>query len=73
MPEYYRGRAPDEVYAIIRDELELLGARADQIVHATDEGDALTRILAFAQPGDLVVFLALADRDGVRQRLAAMR
>lgn len=71
LPDYYRGREPGEVYAVIRDELLRLGARAEQIGHYDQEIDALEDALAWAEPGDLVIMIALADSPTIRERLEA--
>ncbi|MEX0900826.1 MAG: Mur ligase family protein [Gammaproteobacteria bacterium] len=68
---YARGRAPGEVVGIIRDELMRCGARDEQVVHTQTEIEALEHALAWAQPGDLVVMLALAEGAAVRARLTS--
>ncbi len=57
---YYRGREEGEVFAIIKDELLLNGADESQIEHYAEETDSLTAAMAWAQPGDLVIMLALS-------------
>lgn len=52
---YLRGRESGEVPALIRSELLAAGARPDQIEHSTDETDGARRLLAWGQPGDLLV------------------
>jgi UDP-N-acetylmuramyl tripeptide synthase len=71
LANYYRGRGPGEVYGLIRDELLRCGAREDQIEHNDEEIESFDSALAWAQPGDLVIMLALErspelyDRIGV--------
>ncbi len=67
---YLRGRASDEVPAIMRDELLRLGMGAAQLVVELDEVEAARRALAWARPRDLVV-LPTFDRDA-RERIEAM-
>lgn len=67
---YLRGRAADEVPAIMRDELLRLGMAAADAVIEHDEVEAACRALAWARPGDLVV-LPTFDRDK-RERIEAM-
>lgn len=69
LPDYYRGRAPGEVYALIRDELLHCGAGAEQVEHCDEELDSLAAAMAWAEPGDLVIMLALADATAVRDHL----
>ena len=59
LAHYYRGRGPGEVYGLIRDELLSCGAREDQIEHNDEEMESFESALAWAQPGDLVIMLAL--------------
>ncbi len=69
---YHRGREAGEVYAVIRDELVRCGASADQIEHYEEETDSLAAAMSWADPGDLVIMLALGgaapilDYIGVR-------
>lgn len=66
---YHRGRNHGEVYALIKDELLICGARDDQIKHFELEIDALESALAWSQPGDLIIMLALGHRSLIQQRL----
>ena len=56
---YHRGRQAGEVFAIIKDELLQNGAAAAQIEHHSEETDSLTAAMAWSQPGDLIIMLAL--------------
>jgi UDP-N-acetylmuramyl tripeptide synthase len=69
LPKYHRGREHGEVYGLIRDELLRLGAAEDQIHHYEEELESLEDALGWAQPGDLVIMLALGGARPVQQRL----
>ncbi len=69
LEHYLRGRAPGEVYDLIRETLLDCGARDEQISHFDCETASLDHLLSRARPGDLVIMLALADSAGVRRRL----
>ena len=66
---YYRGREPGDVFAIIADELKKQGATDEQIRHNDEELDTLNEALSWAQPGDLVIMLALGGAKPVQERL----
>ncbi|MGA8205636.1 MAG: hypothetical protein WB812_14040, partial [Woeseiaceae bacterium] len=72
LPKYRRGRGPGEVYAVIRDELFANGARADQVEHREREIDSFEAALDWAQPGDLVLMLALERAPELFERLSAL-
>jgi cyanophycin synthetase len=59
LASYYRGRQAGEVFAIIKDELLQNGADAAQIEHHTEETESLASAMAWSQPGDLIIMLAL--------------
>ncbi|HNP35314.1 MAG TPA: Mur ligase family protein [Woeseiaceae bacterium] len=61
LKDYYRGRQPGEVYAVIRDELLRLGATDSQIEHRDLETESLCAALEWARDGDLVIMLALGE------------
>ena len=69
LAKYYRGREPGEVFVIISDELKKLGATDAQIGHNDEELDTLNEALSWAQPGDLVIMLALGGAEPVQERL----
>jgi cyanophycin synthetase len=71
LAHYYRGRGPGEVYGLIRDELLRCGAREDQIEHNDEEIESFESALAWAQPGDLVIMLALERSPELYDRIAA--
>ena len=66
---YHRGREHGDVFAIIRDELLELGADNSQIVHNEEELESLEDAIGWAQPGDLVIMLALGGAAPVHARL----
>ncbi len=72
LAEYYRGREHGEVYAVIRDELEALGAKPGQIDHFDTEPESFESALAWAEPGDLVIMLALGSATAIRDKLARL-
>jgi UDP-N-acetylmuramyl tripeptide synthase len=69
LAKYYRGRESGEVFAIIRDELTRQGATAEQIGHNDEELKSLEEALSWAQPGDLVIMLALGGAKPIQDRL----
>ena len=71
LAHYYRGRGPGEVYELIRDELLRCGAREDQIEHNDEEIESFDSALAWAQPGDLVIMLALTRSPELYDRIGA--
>ncbi len=72
LAEYYRGREAGQVYAVIRDALLQCGADPTQIEHCDEETDSLAAALAWAEPGDLVIMLALGSGAAVQERLNAL-
>ncbi|MEE4638356.1 MAG: Mur ligase family protein [Wenzhouxiangella sp.] len=72
LAKYARGRAPGEIFGIMRDELLHNGCPDNQIVHVETELQALAVALRWAKPGDLLVLLILADAEPVRQELARL-
>jgi UDP-N-acetylmuramyl tripeptide synthase len=69
LASYHRGREPGDVFAIISDELKIQGATDEQISHNDEELDTLNEALSWAQPGDLVIMLALGGAKPVQERL----
>ena len=69
LPLMLRGRAPGEVPSLIERELLAAGLPRDALVHEDDEEAAAHELLAWAQPGDVIV-LPLHTR-AVRERVAA--
>lgn len=71
LAHYYRGRDPGEVFGLIRDELLRCGAREDQIEHNDEEIESFESALEWAQPGDLVIMLALTRAPELYERIGA--
>jgi UDP-N-acetylmuramyl tripeptide synthase len=71
LAHYYRGRGPGEVYGLIKDELLRCGAHEDQIEHNDEEFESFDSALAWAQPGDLVIMLALERSPELYERIGA--
>lgn len=69
---YHRGREHGAVYAVIRDELLNCGAMPEQIEHFDEESDAFASALAWAEPGDLVIMLALSGAAPIQERLSEL-
>ena len=69
LAEYHRGREAGEVFSIIKDELLKNGADATQIEHFEEETDSLTAAMTWAQPGDLVIMLALGGATKIQTLL----
>ena len=59
LARYHRGREQGEVYGVIRDELIQCGAQPDQVGHRMEEIESLEAAMEWAEPGDLIVMLAL--------------
>ena len=66
---YHRGREAGEAYALIQDELLRGGADAGQIEHHEEEIDTLDSALAWAEPGDLIIMLALERSQELYDKL----
>ncbi len=69
LADYHRGRKTGEVFSIIKDELLLNGAEAAQIDHFDEETESLTAAMEWAQPGDLVIMLALGGAAKIQTLL----
>jgi len=69
LADYHRGREHGDVFAIISDELRKHGASGGQIRHNEEELKTLDEALSWAQPGDLIIMLALGGARPVQERL----
>lgn len=69
---YHRGRAHGEVFGQIRDELLDCGAELSQIAHFETEMQSFTSALDWAEPGDLVIMLALGGALPIQEKLKAL-
>jgi len=72
LAKYHRGRKAGEVFAVIRDELLACGARPEQIEHHEEEIESLDSALAWAEPGDQIVMLALERSQELHDKLKNM-
>ena len=66
---YHRGREHGGVFAIIKDELMRCGADDSQIEHNETEMESFMSAIEWAQPGDLVIMLALGGAAPIQARL----
>ncbi len=69
---YHRGREAGEVFDIIRDELLQCGADSDQVEHHDEETDSLSAAMNWAEPGDLVIMLALGGATPIQEQLKSL-
>ncbi|HZX71195.1 MAG TPA: Mur ligase family protein, partial [Rhodanobacter sp.] len=72
---YMRGRAAGEVAAILRVQLQQDGISADAIIDCLDEVTAVRDLLAWAQPGDVLVLPThgVAARGKIHDLLNALQ
>ena len=73
LPKYYRGREPGEVFAVIRRTLKEQGLDDDNIRHFEQELESFDHALEWAEPGDLVIMLALGGSGPVVERLSELK
>ena len=66
---YARGREHGEVAAVLRDELEALGARPEQIAYHEHEIDTVSAALDWSEPGDVLVLLILGEQQAEYEHL----
>lgn len=69
---YHRGREAGEVFGIIRDELLLSGAERDQVENYEEESESLSAAMNWAEPGDLVIMLALGGAAPIQEQLKSL-
>jgi len=72
LTKYHRGREQGAVFAVIRDELIACGASAEQIEHHMEEIESLDSALEWAEPGDLIIMLALERSQELYDKLKLM-
>jgi len=72
LAKYHRGREEGAVFAIIRDELIRCGAAPEQIEHNMEEIESLDSALEWAEPGDLIVMLALDRSQELYDKLKSL-
>ena len=68
---YHRGREHGEVFGVIRDELVRQGLASEEIEHYEEETESLAAALEWAEPGDLVIMLALGGAAPIQDQLKA--
>lgn len=71
--KYLRGRAPGVIPGIMREALRAAGCPDERIGMHAGELDATRAALEWARPGDLLLVLALAQREEVLAYLTAVR
>lgn len=69
LAKYRRGRDAGSVFAVIRDELIANGADATQIEYHMEEIESLDSAMQWAEPGDLIVMLALERSQELYDKL----
>ncbi|MBT8104153.1 MAG: Mur ligase, partial [Woeseiaceae bacterium] len=69
---YHRGREHGDVFRLIQDELLKAGAEESQIGHFETETESFESAIDWAQPGDLVIMLALGGAAPIEARLKAL-
>lgn len=69
LPDYLRGRQPMEVPRVLADLLRRRGVPADAVSLAARPAQGAAQLLDEAGPGDVVLLLALQDRDEVTDLL----
>lgn len=72
LAKYHRGRDEGDVFAVIRDEMIRCGALPDQIEHHMQEIESLDAALEWAEPGDLIVMLALERSPELYEKLRCL-
>ena len=69
LADYHRGREHGGVFAVIKDELLAAGAEASQVEHHEEEMESFLAALEWAEPGDLIIMLALGGAAPIQARL----
>ena len=69
LAKYHRGREEGAVYGVIRDELISCGAAPEQVEHRMEEIESLDAAMQWAEPGDLIVMLALERSEALYAKL----
>ncbi len=72
LADYHRGREHGDVFELIRNELVDAGADASQVEHRELEIDSFNAALEWANPGDLIIMLALGGAVPIQQRLTEL-
>ena len=69
---YHRGREHGDVFGIIKDELLRLGADESEVAHFETEMESFLSAIEWAEPGDLVIMLALGGAAPIQEKLKEM-
>lgn len=69
LAEYHRGREHGGVFTVIKDELLAAGAEVSQIEYHEEEMESFSAALEWAQPGDLIIMLALGGAAPIQAHL----
>ena len=69
LPDYLRGRAPGEVPALLAHTLVASGVDAGAVEAFADPAAAARAALAWAEPGDVLLLVALSHRDEIAAML----
>ncbi len=69
LADYRRGREANEVYNLLVEGLIAGGANTSQVSHYDYERESLEHAIEMAQPGDLIIMLALAESTSILQWL----
>jgi UDP-N-acetylmuramyl tripeptide synthase len=71
LPDYLRGRTPGEVPALLASALVASGVDAGAVEAFADPAAAARAALAWAEPGDVLLLIALSHRDEIAALLRA--
>lgn len=63
--KHARGREPGEIADLLGAEFKQLGVNPGQLSHHQSELGALKKALDWAEPGDMIIILSLAERDEI--------
>ncbi len=66
---YHRGREHGSVFTVIKDELLAAGAAASQVHHYEEELQSFSAALEWAEPGDLIIMLALGGAAPIQAHI----
>jgi UDP-N-acetylmuramyl tripeptide synthase len=72
LAHYHRGRERGDVFSLIREALLEAGADESQIAHFETELESFESAIEWAQPGDLIIMLALGGAAPIEDRLRAL-
>ncbi len=67
--DYLRGREPGQVFSLLSEQLMTHGLKDTQISHNEWELESLQQAIAWSEPGDLIIMLALGESRQVLEYL----